>query len=167
MTSDPNAATDLNAAPGNASTHRSDADADDPSDADDTDEPSTETDGASGGAIDAEPLTIELPDGTESVSEAILSNRRMLLSPEESALASENEVVELIDWVEDLAAKIEGVETTQTETIEPDVDDLESVVEDQRELIETQREQIDELRGAVESLADILGTSADWESFED
>lgn len=157
MTSDPNAATDLNAASGGASTQKGDAADDDP------DEPSAGT----GGAIDAEPLTIELPDGTESVSEAILSNRRMLLSPEESALASENEVVELIDWVEDLAAKIEGVETTQTETIEPGVDDLESVVEEQQQVIETQRKQIDELRGAVESLADILGTTADWETFED
>jgi methyl-accepting chemotaxis protein len=105
-------------------------------------------------------LTIELPDGTESVSEAILSNRQMLLDPDESAMASETEVVELTDWVEELAGKIADVEQHQTETIEADVTDLETVVEEQRR-------QIEELRGAVESLADILGTTADWETFDE
>ncbi|MFT4910614.1 MAG: methyl-accepting chemotaxis protein [Natronomonas sp.] len=143
MTSDPNATTD----PSNDSTDLTAVNGDaDPSDG--------------GGAISPDPLTIELPDGTESVSEAILSNRQMLLDPDESAMASETEVVELTDWVEELAGNIEDVEQHQTETIEADVTDLKTVVKNQRR-------QIEELRGAIESLADILGTTADWETFDE
>ena len=149
MTSDPSATSDPSTTP-------------DPIE-DPTDQAAADADTAtpdSDDVISPDPLTIELPDGTESVSEAILSNRQMLLDPDESAMASETEVVELTDWVEELAGKIADVEQHQTETIEADVTDLETVVEEQRR-------QIEELRGAVESLADILGTTADWETFDE
>ncbi|CCQ37396.1 uncharacterized protein Nmlp_3262 [Natronomonas moolapensis 8.8.11] len=149
MTSDPSATSD----PSTTS---------DPVD-DPTDQAATDADAATPDpedVISPDPLTIELPDGTESVSEAILSNRQMLIDPDESAMASETEVVELTDWVEELAGTIADVEQHQTETIEAEVTDLEAVIEEQRR-------QIEELRGAVESLADILGTTADWETFDE
>lgn len=127
-----------------------DAEQDPAADADDA-QPTDET-------PDANPLQITLPDGSASVSDAIVTHREMLREPQEHGLATEQEITHLSEAMESLSADI-------TETSR-DHDESRSEIEELREVVATQREQIDELQSMVASLAGILGTETEWETFD-
>ncbi|ERG96498.1 hypothetical protein [Haloquadratum walsbyi] len=103
----------------------------------------------------AEPLSIRLPDGSESVSEAILSHRQMLTNPGEYDLASAETVADMRETIARL-----------TEDVPPglrsDLKTLESSVEEVISQLEQQQQQIEELRQATTSLAEILGASVEF-----
>lgn len=107
----------------------------------------------------SQPLTITLPDGSESVSDAILSHREMLRAPQEHGLATDQEITHLSEAVEALSADVE--ETSEQS------DESQAELAELRSLVEQQRRQIDELQAAVTSLAGILGTDTEWETFDD
>lgn len=107
----------------------------------------------------SQPLTITLPDGSESVSDAILSHREMLHAPQEHGLATDQEITHLSEAVEALSADVE--ENSQQS------DESQAELAELRSLVEQQRRQIDELQAAVTSLAGILGTETEWETFDD
>ncbi|WP_251328182.1 autophagy-related protein 17 [Haloplanus pelagicus] len=114
-------------------------------------------DGAETDDVDAvEPLTITLPDGSESVSEAILSHRRMLTNPADHGLVSADEADEVLDTIEELAEEV-------PEDLRDDLADLEASVEGLTERLDRQDRQIGELQETVESLADILGASVEFQ----
>ena len=127
---------------------------DGPTDSDSATEPSGD-----GALTDASPLTIELPDGSSSVSEAILAHREMLRAPSEHGLATDEDVTHLSEAAETLSTKIQEADRRGEET--------ESDVETLRETVERQQQQIEELRATVDSLAGILGTATEWEEFGD
>ena len=104
------------------------------------------------------PLTIELPDGSSSVSEAILSHREMLRSPQEHGLATDEDVTHLSEAAETLSTKIQETDKRGEET--------QSEVETLQETVARQRKQIEELRATVDSLAGILGTATEWTAFD-
>ena len=103
----------------------------------------------------AEPLSIRLPDGSESVSEAIISHRQMLTNPGEYDLASADTVADMRETIARL-----------TEDVPPglrsDLKTLESSVENVISQLEQQQQQIEELRQATTSLAEILGASVEF-----
>ncbi len=104
-------------------------------------------------------LTLALPDGSESVSDAIVTNREMLREPQEHGLATDQDITHLSKAMEGLSSSVEEVKH-EHEKSESEIDELRAVVE-------RQRQQIDELQSMVTSLADILGTEAEWDTFED
>ena len=104
-------------------------------------------------------LTLALPDGSESVSDAIVTNREMLREPQEHGLATDQDITHLSKAMEGLSSSVEEVKH-EHEKSESEIDEL-------RETVERQRQQIDELQSMVTSLADILGTEAEWDTFED
>jgi len=112
-----------------------------------------------GALTDPSPLTIELPDGSSSVSEAILAHREMLRAPGEHGLATDEDVTHLSEAAETLSTKIQEADRRGEET--------RSEVETLRETVARQRKQIEELRATVDSLAEILGTATEWEEFGD
>jgi chromosome segregation ATPase len=150
---------------------------------------------------EANPLQIALPDGSASVSDAIVTHREMLRDPQEHGLATEQDVTHLSEAIESLSANI--TETSQehdesrsriedlqdiVEQQRGQIEDLQEVAEQQRgqiedlqEVAEQQRGQIEDLQGTVEhqrgqidelqsmvtSLAGILGTETEWETFEE
>jgi chromosome segregation ATPase len=122
---------------------------------------STRSDGDPSGTDGAESqrLTIALPDGSESVSDAIVTHREMLIEPKEHGLATDEEIVHLSEAMETLSEDVEEV-TQQYADSQSQTDEL-------RERVKRQQRQIDELRSAVTSLAQILGTEAEWETFDD
>jgi len=107
-------------------------------------------------ADDAEPLTIGLPDGTESVSEAILSHRRMLTNPSDHGLVSADDAEQVIETLEELANDV-------PDDLRGDLEGIEASVDDMAARLDRQERQIRELRDTVASLADILGASVDFE----
>lgn len=111
-----------------------------------------------GALTDPSPLTIELPDGSSSVSEAILAHREMLRAPSEHGLATDEDVTHLSEAAETLSTKIQEADRRGEET--------QSEVETLRETVARQHKQIAELRATVDSLAEILGTATEWEEFE-
>jgi hypothetical protein len=115
----------------------------------------SETDGTDV-ADGAEPLTIGLPDGSESVSEAILSHRRMLTNPSEHGLVSADDAEDVVETLEELAAEV-------PDDLQEDLEALETSVEELAAGLDRQGRQIRELRETVASLAEILGTSVDFE----
>jgi len=121
--------------------------------------PEADSDPATGEATDAPALTIALPDGSESVSDAIVANREMLREPQEHGLATDQDITHLSKAMEGLSSSVEEVTHKH--------DENESEVAELRETVEQQRRQIDELQSMVTSLADILGTEAEWNTFED
>jgi hypothetical protein len=128
-----------------------DSEADD-ADADD------ETDGSA--VVDAaEPLTITLPDGSESVSEAILSNRRMLTNPDEHGLASAEEVDDVREALDTLSAEVSDDLRAEVATLETSLAEVEKG-------LDRQGQQIQELRDTVSSLAEILGASVEFQETE-
>jgi len=131
------------------------------SDADTDDDRTTESDDAqpTDGAPDANPLQIALPDGSASVSDAIVTHREMLRDPQEHGLATEQDVTHLSEAIESLSANIS--ETNQQH------DQSRSQIEELQDLVEQQRRQIDELQSMVASLAGILGTETEWQTFEE
>ena len=128
-----------------------DAEQDPTADADDA-QPAADT-------PDANPLQITLPDGSASVSDAIVTHREMLREPQEHGLATEQEITHLSEAMESLSADI--TETSREH------DESRSEIEELREVVATQREQIDELQSMVASLAGILGTETEWETFDE
>lgn len=138
-----------------SSNHDHDADPQDgPTDTDDAAEPADD-----GALTDASPLTIELPDGSSSVSEAILAHREMLRAPSEHGLATDEDVTHLSEAAETLSTKIQEADRRGEET--------KSEVETLQETVERQQKQIEELRATVDSLAEILGTATEWQEFGD
>jgi hypothetical protein len=110
-------------------------------------------------AGEAEPLTIGLPDGSESVSEAILSHRRMLTNPSEHGLVAASEAAEVQETVTDLAERV-------PEELEDELSELETSVEGLTDRLDRQERRIEELRATVTSLADILGASVEFRTFD-
>jgi chromosome segregation ATPase len=108
---------------------------------------------------DADPLQIALPDGSESVSDAIVTHREMLREPQDHGLATEQDITHLSEAMESLSADVQ--ETTRQH------DESRSRIEDLEDLVETQQRQIDELQSMVTSLAGILGTDTEWQTFDD
>jgi methyl-accepting chemotaxis protein len=106
----------------------------------------------------AEPLTITLPDGSESVSDAILAHREMLRAPDQHGLATAEDIEHLTEAMENLSGQVQEA-TGRAAAAEESAEDLEEVVA-------RQREQIQELQSVVGSLADILGTSTTWRTFD-
>jgi chromosome segregation ATPase len=154
-----------------------DAEQDQPADAAQPADETTETN----------PLQIALPDGSASVSDAIVTHREMLRDPEEHGLATEQDVTHLSEAIESLSANISETNQKHDES-RSQIDDLQSVVEQQRgqldelqdvaeqqrgqiddlqSVVEQQRGQIDELQSMVTSLAGILGTETEWDTFEE
>lgn len=131
------------------------------SDADADEDRTTESDDAqpTDEAPDANPLQIALPDGSASVSDAIVTHREMLRDPQEHGLATDQDVTHLSEAIESLSANIS--ETTQQH------DESRSQIEELQDLVEQQRRQIDELQSMVASLAGILGTETEWQTFEE
>ncbi len=107
----------------------------------------------------ANPLQIALPDGSESVSDAIVTHREMLREPQDHGLATEQEITHLSEAMESLSADI--AETSQQH------DESRSDIAELQDLVQQQRQQIDELQSMVASLAGILGTETEWQTFED
>lgn len=102
-------------------------------------------------------LTIALPDGCESVSDAIVTNREMLREPEEHGLATARDITHLSEAMEGLTTNVEEVRSRHDET--------RSEVTELRNVVEQQQRQVDELQSMVAQLMDILGTEAEWETF--
>ncbi|MEF8826707.1 MAG: hypothetical protein V5A27_10285 [Halapricum sp.] len=108
---------------------------------------------------DSPALTIALPDGSESVSDAIVTNREILREPQKHGLATDQEITHLSEAMEGLS--------TDVEEASHKYDENRSDVAELQNLVEQQQRQIDELQSMVASLADILGTEAEWETFGD
>lgn len=104
-------------------------------------------------------LTLTLPDGSESVSDAIVANREMLREPQENGLATEQDITHLSEAIEALSSEVDEVGTQNEET--------QSTVAELKTVVKQQQRQIDELQSMVDSLTDILGTEADWQTFDD
>ena len=121
----------------------------------------SENDSAPESAVtgEVEPLTIGLPDGSESVSEAILSHRRMLTNPSEHGLVASSEAEEVQETVADLSERV-------PEELEDELAELETSVEGLADRLDRQDRQIEELRATVTSLADILGASVEFRTFD-
>jgi len=129
---------------------------------DDADESTdAETEDADDSAVvdAAEPLTITLPDGSESVSEAILSNRRMLTNPGEHGLVSASELEEVRDALDTLSTEVSDDLREEVSTLETSLDGVE-------ERLDRQDRRIEELRDTVASLAEILGASVEFQGTE-
>jgi len=120
---------------------------------------SNETDTAVPEETSSQPLTITLPEGSQSVSDAILAHREMLRTPDEHGLATAQEITHLSE-------AIEGLSEDVTE-VGQEYDGTQAEVAELREVVEQQRQQIEELRSAVTSLAEILGTETEWQAFDD
>lgn len=122
---------------------------------------------------DASPLQITLPDGSESVSDAIVTHREMLREPQDHGLATEQDITHLSEAMESLSMNIQEASRQHGES-RSRIEDLEELVETQRQqiegfeaVVETQRRQIDELQSMVTSLAGILGTDMEWQTFDE
>lgn len=133
----------------------SEATVDDGADADTADD---ET-GGSAVVNAAEPLTITLPDGSESVSEAILSNRQMLTNPDEHGLVSAGEVDDVREALDTLSAEVSDDLRAEVATLETSLAEVEKG-------LDRQGRQIQELRDTVSSLAEILGASVEFQETE-
>lgn len=108
---------------------------------------------------EASPLQIALPDGSESVSDAIVTHREMLREPQDNGLATAQDITHLSEALESLSGDIQ--ETGQQH------DESQSRIAELEDLVETQQQQIDELQSMVTSLAGILGTDTEWQTFDD
>jgi len=104
------------------------------------------------------PLTIDLPDGTASIAEAIGAHREMLHNPSENGLASDEDISHLSEAVGDLSQNLQQSKQNQQEA--------DSQVTELERTVAHQQRQIQELHAVVESLMDILGTETEWDSFE-
>lgn len=107
---------------------------------------------------DSAGLKITLPEGSESVSDAIVTHREMLNDPQEHGLATDQDITHLSEAVETM--------TEDVDKIKQQYEENESEVIELRECVQRQQEQIDELQSMVTSLAEILGTETDWRTFD-
>jgi hypothetical protein len=132
----------------------------------DAGEPSTgEDDGSAGAGVtveadEPEPLTISLPDGSESVAAAIRSNREMLAAPAENGLAPAEAVTELRETVDRLAED-------RPDDLTNELAGLETATERLADRVARQDREIRELREVVRSLAEILGASVEFQESAD
>jgi chromosome segregation ATPase len=110
-------------------------------------------------ASESQPLTITLPDGSASVSDAIVTHREMLIEPQEHGLATDGEITHLSEAMEKLSDDIEAATEQSAET--------RSQISELQDIVDRQQQQIDELQSTVTSLAEILGTEAEWQTFGD
>ena len=108
---------------------------------------------------ESQPLTIALPDGSTSVSDAIVTHREMLIEPQEHGLATDEAITHLSEAMEKLWDDIEATTEESEET--------RSQISELQETVERQQRQIEELQSTVTSLAEILGTEAEWQTFDD
>lgn len=135
---------------------------------------------------DASPLQIALPDGSESVSDAIVTHREMLREPQDHGLATEQDITHLSEAMESLSADVQETSRAHEESrsrledqedrleqqhqriaeLEQLVDQQHQQIEDLEDLVDRQHQQIDELRSMVSSLAGILGTDTEWQTFD-
>jgi len=113
----------------------------------------------------SDPLTIDLPDGTANIAEAIRANRDVLHNPSENGLAADEDISHLSEAVGDLSQKLQQSKQKRQEA-EAKRQETESRVDELEMTVAHQQRQIQELRSVVESLMDILGTSTEWESFD-
>lgn len=104
-------------------------------------------------------LTLNLPEGSASVSEAIITHREMLNHPQDHGLATDEDITHLSEAMETLSADVDEVDTQY--------DENQSDIEDIKEVVERQHRQIEELQSMVTSLAEILGTETEWQSFDE
>jgi len=104
------------------------------------------------------PLTIDLPDGTASIAEAIAAHREMLHNPNENGLAADEDISHLSEAVGELSQNLQQSRRKQQEAT--------SQVTELERTVAHQQRQIQELHAVVESLMDILGTKTEWDSFE-
>jgi chromosome segregation ATPase len=125
----------------------------------DADDDAAESGAESANAPAANPLQIALPDGSESVSDAIVTHREMLREPQEHGLATEEDITHLSEAMESLSGTIQET-TRRSEESQARIAELE-------ELVETQERQIEELQSMVDSLAGILGTETEWRTVDD
>lgn len=102
------------------------------------------------------PLKITLPDGSESVSEAIVSNRRMLTHPSDHGLASDEELDEAREAIETLSEEVPADLKEELET-------LEGSIEGMTARLDRHERRIVELQDTVESLGEILGAAVEFE----
>lgn len=107
----------------------------------------------------SQPLTITLPDGSASVSDAIVTHREMLIEPQEHGLATTEAITHLSEAMEKLSDDIEETNDQYEET--------QSRISELEDTVDQQRQQISELESVVSSLAEILGTEAEWKTFDD
>ena len=136
----------------------SDTDQDSSADTDTDQDSSADTDPVAD-TSEASPLQIALPDGSESVSDAIVTHREMLREPQDNGLATAQDITHLSEALESLSGDIQ--ETSQQH------DQSQSRIAELEDLVETQQRQIDELQSMVTSLAEILGTDTEWQTFDD
>ena len=122
-----------------------------------TDATDTESEASAVESTPAEPLTIALPDGSESVSEAILSHRQMLTNPDDHGLVSASETKAVREAVDQLAEDV-------PDELAGELDELGASVETLTDRVDQQQRQIRELRATVTSLAEILGASVEFEA---
>ncbi|MFC7174660.1 hypothetical protein ACFR97_15080 [Haloplanus litoreus] len=121
-----------------------------------TDGGETDTEAESGGSSAVGPLTITLPDGSESVSEAILSHRRMLTNPSDHGLVSADEADEAREAIETLSEEV-------PEDLQGELETLNASIEGMTARLDRHERRIAELQDTVESLAEILGASVEFE----
>lgn len=109
-------------------------------------------------ANDSPALTISLPDGSTSVADAVVTNREMLCNPQDHEIATEEDITHLSEGMESLSTKVEKTNRKYEES--------QSRVTELEEVVEQQQRQIDELQSMVTSMAEILGTEAEWHTFD-
>jgi hypothetical protein len=129
------------------------------SDGDHAGEATADDGGDAAVTIDAdgpEPLTISLPDGSESVAAAIRSNREMLAAPAENGLAPAEAVTELREAVDRLA-------DDRPDDLTSELAGIETATERLADRVARQDREIRELREVVRSLAEILGASIEFQ----
>ncbi|WP_415378908.1 hypothetical protein [Halosimplex sp. TS25] len=103
-------------------------------------------------------LKIALPEGSESVSDAIVTHREMLREPDQHGLATDEDITHLSEAMEKYSEAVDDINQQYDET-DSDIAEL-------QEVVQHQQAQIDELQSMVTSLAEILGTETEWRSFE-
>lgn len=118
----------------------------------------TDDDSPSEDAAASNGLKIALPEGSESVSDAIVTHREMLREPDQHGLATAEDITHLSEAMETYSETVDEIRAQYDET-DADIEEL-------QEVIERQQAQIDELRSMVTSLAEILGTETEWRSFD-
>ena len=104
-------------------------------------------------------LTVALPDGSTNVADAIATNREMLSNPANYDIATEEDITHLSEAMESLSSKVEQTNRRY--------DEGHSKLTELEDLVAQQQRQINELQSMVASLAEILGTEAEWNTFDE
>ncbi|MFP8958013.1 hypothetical protein ACLI4Y_14915 [Natrialbaceae archaeon A-CW3] len=121
--------------------------------------PETDNTSSATDTPETQPLSITLPDGSENVADAIVTHREMLTDPHEHGLATDEDISHLSEAMETFSGRFKKTSQQYDET-QSEIDELQN-------LVEQQQQQINELQSVIISLADILGTEAEWTTFND